>query len=93
MNATYQPREIGRADFVSALAKVCLVTFLLSLGVVVVYPLLWMALNGFKSNAEIFGNPFALPGGFSFENYVSAWNRGIRNYIATSVIVTLACPM
>ncbi|MRG57881.1 ABC transporter permease subunit [Phyllobacterium sp. SYP-B3895] len=71
------------------LAKVCLVTFLVSLGVIVIYPLIWMALNGFKSNSEIFGNPFALPTSFTIGNYISAWNQGIRNYIATSIIVTL----
>ncbi|WP_266064973.1 carbohydrate ABC transporter permease [Brucella intermedia] len=78
-----------RTDFAQILAKVCLVTFLVSLGIVVIYPLLWMALNGFKTNSEIFGEPFALPTGFTFDNYISAWNQGIRNYIATSVIVTL----
>lgn len=84
------PRDAEPKDFMEQLAKVCLVTFLTSLGVVVLYPLFWMALNGFKTNGEIFGNPFALPGGFSFSNYVAAWNQGIRNYIATSIIVTLA---
>jgi raffinose/stachyose/melibiose transport system permease protein len=74
---------------VQGLVRVCLVTFLISLGVVVIYPLLWMALNGFKTNSEIFGEPFALPTGFTLDNYISAWNQGIRNYIATSIIVTL----
>ncbi len=76
-------------DFVQTLVRVCLVTFLISLGIVVIYPLLWMALNGFKANSEIFGEPFALPTGFTLDNYISAWNQGIRNYIATSIIVTL----
>jgi raffinose/stachyose/melibiose transport system permease protein len=89
VSALHQTREPERTDFGPLLTKVCLVTFLLSLGIVVIYPLVWMALNGFKTNAEIFGNPFAFPGGFSFANYVAAWNQGIRNYIATSVIVTL----
>lgn len=89
MSISYQPREAKRTDFVAVLAKVCLVTFLTSLGIIVLYPLFWMALNGFKTNAEIFGNPFALPSGFGIANYISAWNQGIRNYIATSVIVTL----
>ncbi|WP_113408895.1 carbohydrate ABC transporter permease [Rhizobium mayense] len=90
MTVAHQPQERERTDFVAMLAKTCLVTFLVSLGILVLYPLFWMALNGFKTNAEIFGNPFALPGVFSIANYISAWNQGIRNYIATSVIVTLA---
>lgn len=89
MNASHQAHDMERTDFAQILAKVCLVTFLVSLGIVVIYPLLWMALNGFKTNSEIFGEPFALPTGFTLDNYISAWNQGIRNYIATSVIVTL----
>ena len=89
MSVAAPPRDNERPDFVAALGKSCLVTFLVSLGIVVIYPLLWMALNGFKTNAEIFGDPFALPAGFSFSNYVAAWNQGIRNYVVTSVIVTL----
>ncbi|MDF1631355.1 carbohydrate ABC transporter permease [Mycoplana sp. MJR14] len=89
MSVPRQSREMDRPDFLAVLAKVCLVTFLSSLGIVVIYPLIWMALSGFKSNGEIFGNPFALPSGLSLENYVAAWNQGIRNYIATSIIVTL----
>ncbi len=88
-NASYPSRETQATDFVQKLVRICLVTFLVSLGIVVIYPLVWMALNGFKTNAEIFGEPFALPTGFTIENYVSAWNQGIRNYIATSIIVTL----
>ncbi|WP_421695933.1 carbohydrate ABC transporter permease [Aestuariivirga sp.] len=90
MSAAALPRAESRPDFAAVLAKTCLVTFLVSLGIVVLYPLLWMALNGFKTNAEIFGDPFALPGGFSLTNYIAAWNQGIRNYIATSAIVTAA---
>ncbi len=78
------------ANFWAAVAKACLVTFLVCLGVVVIYPLLWMALNGFKNNAEIFGDPFALPSRFTWENYVAAWNQGVRDYIVTSIIVTVA---
>ena len=89
MSLADRPPGSERTDFVAVLAKVCLVTFLISLGVVVIYPLFWMMLNGFKTNAEIFGNPFALPSGLDIANYISAWNQGIRNYVATSVIVTL----
>ncbi len=88
-NTSYQSRETQPMDFVQTLVRVCLVTFLISLGIVVIYPLVWMALNGFKTNSEIFGEPFALPTGLTLDNYISAWNQGIRNYIATSIIVTL----
>jgi raffinose/stachyose/melibiose transport system permease protein len=71
-------------------ARSFLYAFLVCLGIVVVYPLLWMALSGFKNNAEIFGNPFALPVVWSWQNYVRAWNQGVRDYVTVSVIVTVA---
>jgi len=76
-------------DFSRRLAKVCLVTFLISLGFIVLYPLLWMVLNGFKNNAAIFNNPFALPTSFTLDNYIAAWNRGVKNYISSSLLVTI----
>lgn len=63
--------------------------FLLALAVVVLYPLLWMTLNGFKSNAELFGNPFAIPLQLRWENYANAWNRGVSDYLTMSLLVTV----
>ncbi|WP_308250096.1 carbohydrate ABC transporter permease [Sphaerisporangium fuscum] len=71
------------------IARVFMWVFLLCLAVVVLYPLLWMVVNGFKTNAELFDNPFALPVDWSFENYQKAWNRGVSDYLTTSVLVTL----
>jgi raffinose/stachyose/melibiose transport system permease protein len=70
--------------------KAFLYAFLICLGIVVIYPLLWMALSGFKNNAQIFGNPFALPISWSWTNYVDAWNRGVRDYLTVSILVTVA---
>ena len=71
------------------IARIFIWSFLLGLVVVVVYPLLWMVMNGFKTNTELFGNPFALPVDWSWENYANAWNRGVSGYLATSVLVTV----
>lgn len=80
---------VSRISFLGIIVKVFMWTFLLGLVVVVVYPLLWMVLNGFKQNAELFGNPFALPISWDWQNYVNAWNRGVSNYLMTSVLVTV----
>jgi raffinose/stachyose/melibiose transport system permease protein len=80
---------VTRFSFLGSIAKVFMWTFLLGLAVVVVYPLLWMVLNGFKQNAELFGNPFALPISWDWQNYANAWNRGVSNYLMTSVLVTV----
>lgn len=84
---------VGRRRHVnpwSVIARTFLYSFLVCLGVVVIYPLIWMALNGFKDNAQIFGDPFALPAHWSWNNYVQAWNQGVRGYVTVSALVTVA---
>ncbi|MFI2619240.1 MULTISPECIES: carbohydrate ABC transporter permease [unclassified Streptomyces] len=80
---------VTRLGFLGVIARLFMWAFLLGLAVVVLYPLLWMVLNGFKSNAELFDNPFALPDTWSFENYQKAWNRGVSDYLTASVLVTV----
>ena len=80
---------VTRLTFGGVLARVFMWTFLLALVVVVIYPLIWMVLNGFKTNSELFGNPFALPLQLNWDNYAAAWNRGVSNYLTTSILVTV----
>jgi raffinose/stachyose/melibiose transport system permease protein len=80
----------SRLTVAGAIGKTLLVSFLVCLGIVVAYPLIWMTLNGFKTNAQIFGSPFSLPHHFFWGNYVNAWNHGVRSYVVTSFLVTVA---
>jgi raffinose/stachyose/melibiose transport system permease protein len=57
---------------------------------VIVYPLIWMVLAGFKSGVELFGDAWGLPGELRFENYVKAWDQGVVRFLLNSVIVTAA---
>lgn len=68
--------------------RVVLGLLLAALAVVVVYPLLWMAISAFKTNAELFGDPWGLPAEWRFSNYVQAWDYGVVHYIFNSLIVT-----
>ncbi|WP_265644630.1 carbohydrate ABC transporter permease [Verminephrobacter aporrectodeae] len=70
------------------IGKTLLPALLVCLGIVVLYPLVWMVLNGFKDNALIFGQPFALPTHWNWGNYVQAWNQGVRDYLTVSILVT-----
>jgi raffinose/stachyose/melibiose transport system permease protein len=79
---------VTRISFAGTIGRVFIWSFLLCLVVVVVYPLTWMVLNGFKTNTELFGNPFALPAQWNWDNYAAAWNRGVSNYLTTSILVT-----
>lgn len=69
--------------------RVFLGILLAALAVVVIYPLLWMAISGFKTNAEFFGDPWGLPGEWRLSNYVQAWDYGVVHYILNSLIVTV----
>ena len=56
--------------------------------VVVLYPLLWMLLSSFKTNAEFSLEPFwALPSALNWQNYAQAWNSGMSTYFLNSVLV------
>lgn len=60
------------------------------LALLVIYPLLWMVFSSFKSNAEVFGHPFGLPGQLRWQNFADAGNAGVVRYFTNSVIVTSA---
>jgi raffinose/stachyose/melibiose transport system permease protein len=62
---------------------------LLGLAVLVLYPLLWMVTNALKTNAELFGNPFALPTQWLWQNFGKAWNQGVGDFVLTSVSLTV----
>ncbi|ELK47926.1 carbohydrate ABC transporter permease [Halobacillus sp. ACCC02827] len=55
----------------------------------VLYPIFWMILGAFKSNAEIYRNPWGIPESFSFSNFVDAWsNYNIDTSVFNSFLVT-----
>lgn len=47
---------------------------LLLWAMIVILPLVWMFIGAFKTNAEIFTSPWALPKTFNFSNFERAWN-------------------
>ena len=63
---------------------------LLALALGILYPLVWMVISGFKSNTEVFDDPWGLPSALRWENFVAAWNQGVVRYLSNSVIVTAA---
>jgi ABC-type glycerol-3-phosphate transport system permease component len=60
------------------------------------YPTVWMVLSAFKSNREIFRDPFGLPDTWRWSNFAEAWASGglgglyLNSLIVTAVAVTLA---
>jgi len=79
----------GGSSVGGAILRTLAYVFLVVLAVSIIYPLIWMALNGFKSNAELFGDPWSLPAKWRWENFAKAWNLGVVRYLLNSMIVTI----
>lgn len=56
--------------------------------VLCLYPILWLFLNSFKTNDELFDNPWGFPELFDVGNYAYAFDVGnVAHYFINSVIV------
>jgi raffinose/stachyose/melibiose transport system permease protein len=94
MAGTDFPRYRGAADrgpgggVGAAIARVVAYVVLIVLAVAILYPMLWAILNGFKSNLELFGDPWGLPSTWRWDNFQKAWDLGVVRYLMNSVIVT-----
>lgn len=71
------------------LLKPLILFLLIGFAALILMPLFWMILTGFKTNRELFLAPWTMPETFHFKNYSSAWTSGIGNYFFNSVIVTV----
>lgn len=55
------------------------------------YPMIWLFLASFKTNDELYSNPWGLPINFRLTNYISAFVDGnIGRYFMNSVVITVA---
>ena len=71
------------------LFKAFIYVALITLAVVIIVPVAWVFLASIKQNSEFYGNPWALPAGFYWQNFVNAWNAAsMGSYMVNSVIVT-----
>lgn len=80
---------VALARFGRGVRVVAMWALLVALAVVVLYPLLWMVTNALKTNAELFGDPFALPSSWLWENFAKAWSQGVGDFVLTSVSLTV----
>ena len=73
----------------SRIYKVFIYVALIALAVSIVVPVFWVFMASIKQNSEFYGNPWALPAGFYWQNFVNAWNTAkMGEYMLNSVIVT-----
>ncbi|ADU29613.1 carbohydrate ABC transporter permease [Evansella cellulosilytica] len=75
--------------------KVLIHVFIIAVGTIMLYPLLWMVSSSFKEPTEIFTSVSFFPTELTFENYIQGWAglSGVtfgKFFINTFLIVTLA---
>jgi len=59
--------------------------------VLFIYPILWLLINSFKTNSELFNSTWSLPQSLSLENYIRAFVVGhIGTNFLNSVIISVA---
>ncbi|PPA70407.1 carbohydrate ABC transporter permease [Jeotgalibacillus proteolyticus] len=67
---------------------------IIAIGLIMLYPLLWMVMSSFKENTEIFQSGSFFPKNFTLENYIQGWTgvSGVtfgRFFLNSGIIVTL----
>lgn len=72
------------------LYKVFIYVALSFMAVSVIIPVLWVFLASLRENSEFYGNPWALPKGLYFDNFIHAWqDADMGKYFLNSVFVTV----
>ena len=62
---------------------------LILLAICIVVPVAWVFMASIKQNSEFYGNPWSLPLGFYWQNFVDAWEAAdMGDYMLNSVFVT-----
>ena len=54
----------------------------------VVYPMFWILMSSLKTSESITANIWSLPSSPRWQNYSTAWERGISQYFLNSLLVT-----
>ena len=71
------------------LYKIFIVVALITFAITIVVPVGWVFLASIKENSEFYQNPWSLPKGFHFQNFIDAFNKAnMGAYMLNSVLVT-----
>ena len=71
------------------LYKLFIYVALLTLAISIVVPVGWVFLASIKENSEFYGNPWTMPKGFYFQNFIDAFEKAqMGEYFLNSILVT-----
>lgn len=73
------------------LVKIFMYTVMIFTIIVSVFPILWVLMSAFKTNAEILTSPFSLPSSISFEAFAYLFKKyNFLKYFLNSSIITIS---
>lgn len=71
-------------------SRIVVYILLIVLAVSIIVPVGWVFLASIKENSEFYGNPWTLPKGFYFQNFVDAFSKAkMGDYFLNLIIVTV----
>lgn len=70
--------------------RILFIILMIVVSLAFIYPLVYTLLSAFKTNPEIYSNPFGLPQNFTMENFIKAWSEAnMQIYFKNSLIITI----
>ena len=83
-------RLLGRGGYWPAVPRILIYAILIIWSLTVLFPLLWLIYTSFKTDQEIFFNPWALPTRLQVDNFVRAWVKSrVGQYFFNSLFVVI----
>lgn len=72
-----------------ALYKLFIYVALITLAVSIIIPVAWVFMASIKQNSEFYGNPWTIPAGIYFQNFIDAFQKAkMGEYFLNSIFVT-----
>ena len=82
-------KENGQFGASPKIVKVFIYLVLALLAITILVPVAWVFVASIKENSEFYRNPWTIPQGFHYQNFVDAWQTAnMGEYMLKSVIVT-----
>lgn len=87
----HRKQNMSKAFHKQDLVKVFQYAVLVFFTVIFLYPILWLFINSFKTDQELFTSPWSLPHSLTLDNYVRAFEVGdLGRSFLNSVIISVA---
>lgn len=82
-------KQTEKSPAADRIVKIFIYVALITLAILIIVPVAWVFMASVKENSEFYGNPWALPAGFYFQNFIDAWNKArMGEYLFNSILVT-----